>query len=82
MALQDTLDQMKAEFVAKAPKEALEIMNRATEDLRASDLMAGHLKAGDLAPAFTLPDQSGTQVSSADLLAKGPLVVSFYRGVW
>ena len=82
MALQDTLNQMKADFVAKAPKEAVEIMSRATEDLKASDLMNGVLKAGGQAPEFTLTDQTGAQVSSADLLAKGPLVVSFYRGVW
>ena len=82
MSLQETLDQMKAEFVAKAPKEALDIMHRATEDLRASDIMSTHLKTGDQAPEFTLPDQSGAQVSSADLLADGPMVLSFYRGVW
>ena len=40
------------------------------------------LKAGDSAPSFTLPDADGRSVSSADLLAKGPLVLIFYRGVW
>jgi peroxiredoxin len=29
-----------------------------------------------------LTDQNGNEVSSADLLAKGPLIISFYRGVW
>jgi hypothetical protein len=82
MALQDTLNLMKADFVAKAPKEAVEIMTRATEDLKASDLMKGFLNAGDQAPEFTLTDQTGAGVSSTALLAKGPLVVSFYRGVW
>jgi peroxiredoxin len=40
------------------------------------------LKKGDKAPEFTLPDQTGTDVSSKELLHKGPLVVSFYRGLW
>jgi len=29
-----------------------------------------------------LPDETGSLVSSRDLLEKGPLVVSFYRGIW
>ncbi len=40
------------------------------------------LRVGDKAPAFQLPDTEGQSVSSADLLAQGPLVVTFYRGVW
>ncbi|MFT6927123.1 MAG: peroxiredoxin [Psychromonas sp.] len=34
------------------------------------------------APDFELPDPQGTVISSLDLLAKGPLVVTFYRGSW
>ncbi len=82
MSLQDTLNQMKAEFEAKAPPEALEVMHRATDDLRSSAIMETLLKKGDLAPEFSLPDHTGTVVSSSALLEKGPLVVSFYRGVW
>ncbi|MEL7029388.1 MAG: peroxiredoxin-like family protein, partial [Pseudomonadota bacterium] len=37
---------------------------------------------GDVLPAFSLPNQDGAAVSSAALLEKGPLVVSFFRGVW
>jgi peroxiredoxin len=40
------------------------------------------LKAGDPAPDFRLPDVRGCQVRLRDLLAKGPVVVSFYRGGW
>jgi hypothetical protein len=40
------------------------------------------LKAGDTAPLFVLRDAEGKSVSSAELLALGPLIVSFYRGVW
>jgi peroxiredoxin Q/BCP len=36
------------------------------------------LHSGDLAPEFTLPDQSGTLVSLTELLASGPVVVFFY----
>jgi thioredoxin-dependent peroxiredoxin len=36
------------------------------------------LKPGSIAPAFTLPDDSGTPTSLADLLAQGPLILYFY----
>lgn len=34
------------------------------------------------APAFTLPDSANKQVSLANLTAKGPAVITFYRGYW
>lgn len=34
------------------------------------------------APAFTLPDHRGAQVSLADLTRHGPAVLVFYRGYW
>lgn len=36
------------------------------------------VKVGDRAPAFTLPNQSGTPVNLEDLLGKKPLVLYFY----
>ncbi len=42
----------------------------------------GALKAGDPIPDFMLPNAEGVLVSSAQLIADGPLVLSFYRGVW
>jgi peroxiredoxin len=57
-------------------------MHRVTNELIASGQAGRALKAGDRAPAFTLPDPDHKLVSSADLLAKGPLVVTFYRGAW
>lgn len=82
MSLQDRLDAFKAEFIAARPPEVRAIMERATAELVASGAAGRALRAGDRAPAFTLEAQDGTPLSSADLLADGPLVVSFYRGVW
>jgi hypothetical protein len=82
MSLQDKLDKVKKEFESGAPTEALTVMHRVTEDLRKPEIMARVLKAGDPAPGFTLPDVHGQMIASLDLLRKGPLVVSFYRGVW
>jgi peroxiredoxin len=87
MSLQAKLDAFKADFQAgkppySVPRPVIDTMLRATKELIDSGLAQRALKAGDVAPSFTLSDPEGAPVSSADLLAKGPLVVSFYRGVW
>jgi len=87
MTLQATLDAFKADFKGGkapyfAPPEIHPIMERATAELVASGQAGRALKAGDRAPVFVLNDPDGKPVSSAALLATGPLVISFYRGVW
>jgi peroxiredoxin len=87
MTLQAKLDAFKADFKAgkppyNAPAEIHPVMERATAELIASGAADKALKVGDKAPLFTLKDPDGRPVSSADLLAKGPLVLTFYRGVW
>lgn len=42
----------------------------------------GALTVGDVCPEFTLANAEGRLVNSADLIAQGPLVLSFYRGKW
>ncbi|WP_447650928.1 peroxiredoxin-like family protein [Pseudomonas abietaniphila] len=87
MTLQARLDAFKADFVAgkppyNAPAQVHVVMKRATDELIASGQAGRTLKVGDKAPVFTLNDPEGNPVSSAELLSKGPLVISFYRGVW
>jgi len=87
MALQDKLDAFKTDFEAgrlplKPNKEALDTMHHATAELIASGQAQRAKKAGDVAPEFILKDSDGKPIASRDLLAKGPLIVSFYRGVW
>src|SRR4051794_32063833 len=52
------------------------------ERLRAHGAASGALSAGDAMPPFALPNSLGEYVSSAALLSRGPLVLSFYRGAW
>lgn len=83
MTLQDKLDALKTKFETEmAPPEVVAVLHRITDELIASGQAGRSLHAGERAPAFTLPDPDGKLVSSQDLLAKGPLVLTFYRGVW
>jgi len=87
MTLQARLDAFKADFEAgkppySVPRSVIDTMHRATQELIASGAAARALKAGDVASRFVLKDPGGKSVSAAELLVEGPLVVSFYRGVW
>ncbi|HWX06665.1 MAG TPA: peroxiredoxin-like family protein [Bradyrhizobium sp.] len=87
MSLQAKLDAFKADFEAgkppySVPRPVIETMHRATAELIASGAASRAKRAGDVAPSFSLRDPDGNVVTSEDLLKKGPLVVSFYRGVW
>ncbi|SHG49730.1 peroxiredoxin-like family protein [Bradyrhizobium erythrophlei] len=87
MSLQANLDAFKVDFEAgkppySVPHSVIETMHRATAELIASGAASRAKKAGDIAPSFSLKDPEGIVVSSNDLLKKGPMVVSFYRGVW
>ncbi len=65
-----------------APNALIEIFRRAPEELRQSGLADRALKTGDRAPAFALNNQDGNLISSAELLSRGPLVITFFRGHW
>ena len=87
MTLQEKLDAFKADFEAgkppyNVPRSVIETMHRATAELKAAGLAERAKKVGDKAPAFLLKDPEGNIVSSKELLANGPLIVTFYRGVW
>jgi peroxiredoxin len=53
----------------------------AITEVAASGVAPG-LAVGDPAPGFTLPDATGREVSLADRLDAGPVVLQFYRGDW
>ena len=82
MSLQQKLDARKKETETSAPKEALEIMHRATEDLAKSGIMDRIVKKGDIAPDFMLNDENGNTVNLKERLSRGPVVLGFYRGRW
>lgn len=86
-SLQDRLDEFKRVLESGAPpynvpREAIEIMHRATAELKASGIEDRALKVDDRAPSFTLFNQDHVRVASTDLPREGPLVISFFRGHW
>jgi len=82
MSLQNSLNTLKENSKSRLPLEIRESMQKATAELAGSGIMEKVLKPGDELPHFNLPDEHENKVSSDQLLKKGALVVSFYRGVW
>jgi len=80
--LRERLERIKEGSKQRIPADAQEIMARAADELRRSGIAQRSLGVGKRAPEFTLPDAGGRMVSSVELLARGPLAVSFYRGKW
>ncbi|WP_343315293.1 peroxiredoxin-like family protein [Brucella sp. BE17] len=87
MKLQDKLDAMREDFeqgrfpLVPTPAQ-LDVIHRATQSLIDSGQANHALKAGDMAPEFSLADADGKSVSSSALLERGPLIATFYRGIW
>jgi len=76
-SLKDQLD----EITVKIPEAIGSRIDAGVSEIEASGVAPG-LAVGDHAPGFTLSDALGRPVSLADLLAQGPVVVTFYRGEW
>lgn len=64
------------------PPEMLDKFIADSDALGATDFASKGLKAGELAPHFSLPNASGKEISFFELLKSGAVVVVFYRGEW
>ena len=82
MSLQEQLAEISAAGAKRMPEEVRATMGAATQALRESGIMDQTIKVGDTLPPFTLKNADGEDVSSADLLAKGTLVLTVFRGHW
>jgi hypothetical protein len=80
--LAERLDAIRAAAKTRIPPEAQAVMQLSVDDLRASGLVNRIARVGQPAPKFSLPNAAGEQVSLDSLLARGPVVLSFYRGRW
>ena len=81
-----TLTQQLEEFLAgwkqRVPPERQAIMERHIAHLKETGLGRTAKQVGEPAPAIVLPDAHGKPFDVAQLLAKGPVIVTFYRGGW
>jgi peroxiredoxin len=80
--LEERLATLRDGSAKRLKPEVKATVDRHIAHLREGGAPARALQAGATAPAFVLHDRTGASVSSSELLARGPLVVSFFRGTW
>lgn len=80
MSLEKSIREFNQELMKQVPDEAATVMQGAIQRLHDAGIEAKALKVGDKTPNFYLPMLYGKKVYSKSLLAKGPLVINFYRG--
>ena len=80
MTLHEKLDARRARSVANPVFRAT--LEATFAELRRSNFLDQALRTGARFPDFLLPDAGGRLISLADLLARGPLVITFTRGEW
>lgn len=80
--LKEQLDAKVDEMSGQIPAEQRAVMNQKTEALEMSGLAVKSTGLEHEFPEFELTNATGETVKLSELLEKGPLVISFYRGGW
>ena len=80
MTLQDKLDAQRDRSAANPVWRAT--YEATVAELRRTGFLDQALRAGARFPDFLLPSAADRLVSLGDLLARGPLIVTFIRGQW
>ena len=80
--LKEKLEAYKKGFLSKVNDETLAIVGAAGGALAETVPNRKTPEVGSKLPAFSLVGAPGSTVTSDELLAGGPLVVIFFRGMW
>jgi peroxiredoxin len=80
--LSEQLEEYRAGWMQRVPADRRASMERHIAHLTETGFSQRAKQVGDLAPKIILPDAHGKTFNVATLLAKGPVVVTFYRGGW
>ena len=78
MLLKERLDQQRSRMGPAGRAAWQDLVDR----LARAGVADRVLKSGATLPDFVLPNAEGRLVTSEELLARGPLVLTFYRGEW
>jgi len=79
--LRSQIKALEQSLPALSPEQG-ELLNRATREIALSGIAERVLKPGEQAPDFTLPNAVGLPITLGSALQTGPVVLTFYRGIW
>jgi peroxiredoxin len=81
-SLQDILAERKALIAKYVPPDIQRVHARVVGELKEARFAEKVLQAGSISAVFALKDHHGSMISSAELLARGRVVICFFRGRW
>jgi peroxiredoxin len=79
---QDNLEALIRDLGEMLPQDKLAVFNADADQLARNYPSPLKLVKGDKAPLFSLPNAKGRSTNIEDVLNQGPVVLTFYRGVW
>ena len=80
--LSDRLNAKQKDFASKTSPEKAASYQAGIDAVAKSGIYDRARKTGDQAPDFTLKNAAGQEISLSNLLKKGPVVLTWYRGGW
>ena len=82
MSLEESLAKLREASAKRIPEEKRAILGGFVKDLKESGVVKNAIKVGESLPPFSLKNAYGNEVNSSDLLAKGNIVLTVFRGHW
>src|ERR1700754_325966 len=76
------LVDIREKFMSGASDDLKQTFNSFIQDLHNSGFEEKSLKVGQTAPDFALKNALDTEVRLSDVLKKGPVILTWYRGGW
>ena len=80
--LRVALEGKRLEWEATAPEATKVIYNEGVSEVRESGILEHALQVGSKAPDFRLTNATGKEVGLSEVLEKGPVILTRYRGGW
>jgi hypothetical protein len=80
--LREQLENLKETAAKKISPENMKKMLRSRVAVENSGILARTIQRGDKIPDFSLEDAQGRPVFLTELRARGPVLITLYRGVW
>jgi len=78
----ENLNDLRTNLGTMLPKDALEVFDKDAENLEVNHQSILKLQVGEKAPDFSLSNATDKTIKLSDLLKKGKVVLTFYRGSW
>jgi peroxiredoxin len=79
---QENLKELRTNLGTMLPKDALNVFDQDAENLQSNHISILKLQVGDKAPDFSLSNATDKTTKLSELLKKGKVVLTFYRGSW